>query len=61
MCDGLFPLMTNDEGLTLKEALGKYKYQPFVEKRHEQLKTVFGVAPVWLKNVERVSSLLWLY
>jgi transposase len=60
-CDGLFPLMTNDEGLSLEEALAKYKYQPFVEKRHEQLKAVFGVAPVWLKNAARVESLLWLY
>src|SRR5262249_37045773 len=31
-CDGLFPLLSNDEGLSLEEALGKYKYQPFVEK-----------------------------
>jgi len=61
LCDGLFPLMSNDESLSLKEALGKYKYQPFVEKRHEQLKSVFAVAPVWLKNVGRVESLLWLY
>ena len=61
VCDGLFPLMSNDEALSLAEALGKYKYQPFVEKRHEQLKNVFGVAPMWLKNVGRVSSLLWLY
>ena len=38
-----------------------HKYQPFVEKRHEQLKSVFDVTPVWLKNVGRVSSLLWLY
>jgi len=60
-CDGLFPLMTNDEALTLAEALGKYKYQPFVEKRHEQLKTGFHVAPMWLKSVARVESLLWLY
>jgi transposase len=60
-CDGLFPLMTNDKSLSLKEALGKYKYQPFVEKRHQQLKSVFGVMPVWLKNVKRVDSLLWLY
>jgi transposase len=60
-CDGLFPLMTNDEGLGLAEALAKYKYQPFVEKRHEQLKSVFGVAPVWLKNTGRIESLLWLY
>jgi transposase len=60
-CDGLFPLMTNDKELTLKEALLKYKYQPFVEKRHEQLKSGFGVAPMWLKNVGRVESMLWLY
>ena len=59
--DGLFPLMTNDETLGLAEALGKYKYQPFVEKRHEQLKSVFGVTPMWLKNVGRIDSLLWLY
>jgi transposase len=61
LCDGLFPLMSNDESLGLAEALGKYKYQPFVEKRHEQMKNVFGVAPMWLKNVGRVASLLWLY
>jgi transposase len=60
-CDGLFPLMTNDEALTLEEALAKYKYQPFVEKRHEQLKAVFAVTPMWLKSVARVESLLWLY
>jgi transposase len=61
LCDGLFPLMSNDESLSLQEALGKYKYQPFVEKRHEQLKSVFAVTPVWLKNPSRVASLLWLY
>jgi transposase len=60
-CDGLFPLITNDEGLSLEEALGKHKYQPFLEKRHEQLKAVFGVTPMWLKSVARVESLLWLY
>lgn len=59
--DGLFPLMTNDESLSVGDALSKYKYQPFVEKRHEQLKSVFGVAPVWLKKVERIESLLWLH
>jgi hypothetical protein len=61
LCDGLFPLVTNDEGLSVAEALAQYKYQPFVEKRHEQLKSVFGVAPVWLKSPRRVASLLWLY
>jgi transposase len=60
-CDGLFPLLTNDETLSLAEALAKYKYQPFVEKRHEELKSVFAVTPMWLKNAGRVESLLWLY
>jgi transposase len=60
-CDGLFALMTNDKSLSLKETLKKYKYQPYAEKRHEQLKSVFDVRPVWLKNVKRVESLLWLY
>jgi transposase len=61
LCDGLFPLVTNDKALSVAEALAKYKYQPFVEKRHEQLKSVFGVAPVWLKSPRRVAALLWLY
>lgn len=60
-CDGLFPLISNDKTLTAEEALRKYKYQPFVEKRHEQLKSGFGVMPMWLKNVRRIESLLWLY
>jgi len=61
LCDGLFPLVTNDESLRVAEALAQYKYQPFVEKRHEQLKSVFGVAPVWLKSPRRLASLLGLY
>jgi transposase len=60
-CDGLFALMSNDSSLSLKGALEKYKYQPYAEKRHEQLKSVFAVRPVWLKNAKRVESLLWLY
>jgi transposase len=60
-CDGLFPLMTNDRKLSVAEALSAYKYQPYAEKRHEQLKTAFGVRPMWLKKARRVESLLWLY
>jgi transposase len=59
--DGLFPLVTNSPTFTLKEALDKYKYQPFLEKRHQQLKSVLEVAPVFLKNPERVASMLLLY
>ena len=56
--DGLFALMTNEKNLSLKATLKKYKYQPYAEKRHQQLKSVFDVRPVWLKNVKRVESFL---
>jgi transposase len=59
--DGLFCLITNDEKLTLAEALTHYKYQPFLEKRFEQLKTVFEVTPLWLKDPERIAGLLFVY
>ena len=59
--DGMFPLMTNDDKLTIAEVLTKYKYQPFLEKRHEHLKTVQQVAPVCLKNESRIEALLFLH
>lgn len=60
-CDGLFPLITNDRKMPLKEILSNYKYQPLVEKRHEQIKSVYGVAPVMLKNVNRTEGLMFVY
>ena len=59
--DGLFPLITNSKTFTPAEALDKYKYQPYLEKRHEQMKSVLDVAPVFLKKPERVAALLLLY
>ncbi len=59
--DGMFPLITNDRGLDPGDALGKYKYQPFLEKRHQQLKTVHHVTPVCLKNEGRIEALLLLH
>ena len=60
-CDGLFAMVTNNTQLTPKELLAVYKYQPFLEKRNEQLKSVLAVAPVFLKKPERVAALLFLY
>ena len=60
-CDGIFAMMTNDTALTAKELLAVYKYQPFLEKRNEQLKSVLNVAPVFLKKPERVAALLFVY
>jgi transposase len=60
-CDGLFAMTTNDESMTPAELLEAYKYQPFLEKRNEQLKSVLAVAPVFLKRPERVAALLFVY
>jgi transposase len=59
--DGMFPLITNGKDLSLKQVLEAYKFQPKLEKRHEQLKSVQDMAPVWLKNVGRIEALLFLY
>ena len=59
--DGMFPLITNDKGLSLPQILEAYKFQPKLEKRFEQLKTVQAVAPVWLQNGSRIEALLFLY
>lgn len=60
-CDGLFAMVTNDEDMTPKDMLDTYKYQPFLEKRNEQLKSVLAIAPVWLKKPERVAAMLFVY
>ena len=47
--------------LSALESLLAYKRQPTIEKRFEQLKTDFAVAPVWLKDVRRIEGLLHVY
>ena len=60
-CDGVFPLVSNDANLTERELLLAYKQQPALERRHEQLKTDFAVAPVYLKEASRIQALLCVY
>lgn len=60
-CDGIFPLITNDRKLSQADVLKAYKYQPRLEKRHAQLKSLYHVAPILLKNEGRVEALLFLY
>ena len=59
--DGLFPLVSNVLDLSEQEILWSYKRQPTIEKRFEQLKTDYEVAPVYLKEVRRIQALLCLY
>jgi len=59
--DGMFPLITNCDDLPLVDILDNYKYQPWLEKRHHQLKSVHNVAPVFLKSVTRIEGLLFVF
>lgn len=43
------------------EVLKAYKRQPLIEKRFSQFKSDFEVAPVYLKEVTRIQSLLCIY
>jgi len=58
--DGVFPLITNLDAKThpAKKVLEIYKFQPFLEKRHSQLKTYQEITPAYLKNGERVVAFL---
>lgn len=59
--DGMYPLLTNDKSLADAEVLNAHKRQPTIEKRFEQTKTVFEIAPVLLKNEGRIEALFTLY
>jgi len=59
--DGMFPLITNCEDLSLKDILEIFKYQPKLEKRHQQLKSVYDVMPLLLKSVTRIEGFLFVY
>lgn len=59
--DGIFPILCTDEAMTAKAALEAYKYQPRLEKRFCQLKSVHQVAPTLFKRVERVEAIMLLF
>jgi transposase len=56
--DGVFPLVTNDLGMSAGDVYAAYERQPFIEARHAQLKTGLRIAPVYLKSVARIEALL---
>jgi transposase len=61
--DGIFPLVTNLPRHTHPplQILKIYKYQAFIEKRHEQLKTAAEVVPVNFKSPARIDAFLFLF
>lgn len=55
--DGCFPLVSCDRELTDAEVLAAYRYQPNLEKRHHELKSVLELAPVRLHSPARIEGL----
>jgi len=59
--DGIFPLLSTDRSIGPKEALISYKYQPKLEKRFNQFKSVHEAAPILFKNIQRVEAIMFLF
>lgn len=59
--DGVFPLLTTDKRLSAREVLLAYKYQPRLEKRFTQFKSVHEAAPLLFKKIERVEAIMFLF
>ncbi len=59
--DGLFPLLSTDMSLSAKSVLQAYKYQPRIEKRFSQFKSIHNAAPLLFKKVHRVEANLFLF
>ena len=59
--DGIFPLLCTDREMSAKDALLAYKYQPRLEKRFEQLKSVHLAAPTLFKKIGRVEAMMFLF
>jgi len=59
--DGVFPLLTTDKSLSAKDVLRAYKYQPRLEKRFTQFKSVHEAAPLLFKKIERVEAIMFLF
>lgn len=58
--DGIFPLITNTD-MPPADVLRIYKNQPFLEKRNYTSKSVLEIAPVYLKNTDRIEAIIFLY
>ena len=59
--DGVFPLLCTDESLSSKEVLQAYKYQPRLEKRFSQFKSIHNAAPLLFKKIERVEANMFAF
>ena len=54
--DGIFPLLSTDLSFSSKKVLLAYKYQPNLEKKFSQLKSMHNIAPLLLHNITRIEA-----
>lgn len=59
--DGIFPLLSTDPMLSPKEVLKAYKYQPRLEKRFCQFKSIHRAAPLLFKKIERIEANFFVF
>jgi transposase len=59
--DGIFPLLSTDTALKAVQVLKAYKYQPRLEKRFAQFKTVHNAAPLLFKKIERIEANMFAF
>jgi transposase len=59
--DGIFPLLSTDASLKAVEVLKAYKYQPRLEKRFSQFKSIHNAAPLLFKKIERIEANMFAF
>jgi transposase len=57
----MYPLLTNARDLTPREVLEGHTRRPAIDKRFEQLKSAYEIAPVSLKNEGRIETFFFLH
>jgi len=59
--DGIFPLLCTDPSIPPKRVLQAYKFQPRLEKRFCQFKSIHQAAPLLFKKIERVEANMFVF
>ncbi len=59
--DGVFPILSTDEDLSARDALLAYKFQPRLEKRFTQFKSIHNAAPLLFKKPERIEANMFVF
>ena len=59
--DGVFPQLCTDLSVSAKAVLQAYKFQPRLEKRFSQFKSVHRAAPLLFKKIKRVEANMFVF